>query len=131
VAEALPFQTWTIPEQVVEAPPPGPGHAAQVIQLTPEEAAQAKALYAEKAAVEAKIGALTAKISEKYLWETCSVYPGCWTLKLDWYWGFEYSTDFRFIVPAQPKGTGCSDIRTDWPNWPETYVVSTFKEQPK
>jgi hypothetical protein len=82
---------------------------AQVIQLTSEEAAQAKALYAEKAAVEAKIGQLHDHITTKYVtpvlrtWNDAHPYDLC-----PWFVGFEYSADFKFIVPAQIKPTGCA-----------------------
>ena len=87
---------------------------AQVIQLTPDESRQAAALYAQKAEVEAKIAALQTSITEKYTKETrtyvfctsCVTYLGT---KTGWEGGFEYSTDFKFIVPApQPTTFGAS-----------------------
>ena len=81
---------------------------AQVIQLTSEEAAQAKALYAEKAAIDVKIGQLHDHIMTNHLtrdqkyWDVQPFWLVPWTND------FEFSTDFKFIVPAQIKPTGCA-----------------------
>jgi hypothetical protein len=106
-----------------------PGQTAQVIQLTPEEAKQAAALYAEKAAVEAKIEALRVTLNDKYARSVCPAGATCSCLfnvgtgycisdriyKSGWENGFIYSSDFKFIVPAPlpstlPQGSGCSTM---------------------
>ena len=118
---------------------------AQVIQLTPDETKQAAALYAEKAAVEAKIEALRSNIVEAHLMlrgdkavvlvgycHDNSAVPGdlsCYPMG----WGsgqFEYSTDFKFIVPEPPQpyftvnGSGCAYLNpgvfTSVPGTPTT-----------
>lgn len=85
---------------------------AQVIQLNPEDAARAKALYAEKAKVDAEIEALKDSVKKKYVWTAIIGNGYCthaeqtedgYCIPYDWANGFEFSTDFRFIVPAQPK----------------------------
>ena len=63
------------------------GQTAKVVALTPEDAAKAKALYAEQARVEENIAQLRDRISMVYL------DPG-------WFTGFEFSEDFKYIVPA-------------------------------
>lgn len=74
-----------------------PAQTAKVIQLSPEDAKQAQNLYAEKAEVEAKIADLQNKIKVEYLSEYQESF-GSYTLP-GWELGFEYSTDFKFIVP--------------------------------
>jgi hypothetical protein len=101
------------------------GQTAQVIELTPNEAKQAATLYAEKAAVEAKIEALRNALTSKYVmvrtlqvgsakgWVDCGP-GGCLPVtRPEWLNGFVYSTDFKFIVPAssltfQIGGAGCT-----------------------
>ena len=82
---------------------------AQVVQLTPEEAAQAKALYTQQAEIAAKIEALRQGIVKAHLlasgddW-SCVTGGTSQTLKIkrDWACGdFEYSADFKFIVPSK------------------------------
>jgi anti-sigma28 factor (negative regulator of flagellin synthesis) len=64
--------------------------AAQVVQLSPADAQQATALYAEQAAVNAKIAALREKISNGYV--NSKRVPG--QPVISW----EFSSDFKFIV---------------------------------
>ena len=96
------------------------GQTAQVIQLTPDEAKQAAALYAEKAAVEAKIEALRTVIIKAHIDKIREESKGDFYTFSDgtWVGGFLYSTDFKYIVPAplqtfQLGGAGCT-------NWPPT-----------
>ena len=91
---------------------------AQVIQLKPEDAARAKELYAEKAKVDAQIEALKGQIQKQYLETLLQKSENCDPRKqfcydpriaaiMDsysaWINGFEFSANFQFIVPAQPK----------------------------
>ncbi len=87
-------------------PLPSFGQTAKVIQLTDEEAAQAKSLYAQKTDVDAKISALRDHVTKKY-------FPGINSCTTEWTDGkrhaycepyiapsdFEFSEDFRFVVP--------------------------------
>jgi len=71
-----------------------PAQTAKVYQLSDSDAKEAKALYAEKSAVEAKIEALNKKVGSQ----------------VNWVWGFEFSEDFRFVVPKQGSSlvtSGC------------------------
>ncbi len=95
------------------------GQTAKVIQLSPEDAAQAKSLYAQQAAIQKKIDALNDKITTQYTSEAVpegnciATAYGSWvfsgpcsgmgaptsSVKPGWENGFEFSEDFKFIVP--------------------------------
>lgn len=89
---------------------------AKVIQLSPEDAAQAKALYAQKADIEKQIAGLEQKITTKYLAKDKSssfwVFNNQESSPWPWLNGFEYSDDFKFIVPnkAAPAYNGNSSL---------------------
>jgi hypothetical protein len=91
---------------------------AQVIQLSPEEALRAKSLYDQKTSIDKQIEYLQAEIADKYIENKNLTLQG-------WMWGFEYSTDFKFIVPLKPNqnspvsGSGS----TSWINGGCTYVI--------
>lgn len=105
---------------------------AKVIPLSPEDAALAKSLADQKAAIVQKMDELQKKITDKYLMEekpgaatfgyviTCGISSnGLCTptqtppakkgehhseLKSGW-WNFEYSEDFKYIVPRTVTST--------------------------
>jgi hypothetical protein len=102
---------------------------AKVIQLSPEDAAEAKSLYEQKAAIEQKIEAMEEKVATDYLedktkpaaYRYCVKFVGdtCvqggpkdvhYPRRDGWESGFEFSVDFKFIVPkkadALPSGNG-------------------------
>lgn len=77
------------------------GQTAKVIALSPEDAAEAKTLYTQKAEIEKRIINLTDTIQHKYL---ALVPPheglnGFRHFKDGWSIGFEFSEDYKFIVP--------------------------------
>lgn len=77
---------------------------AKVIQLTPEDANEAKLLYKQKAEVEQKIEDLENKIHGFYLIiHSRDISHGQYAVpKPGWGTGtFEYSEDYKFIVPKQ------------------------------
>jgi hypothetical protein len=94
-----------------------PAQTAKVIQLPDNLAKQAKALYQEKADVEKKIADLQQQITDAYLKQSSN-----------WSFGFEFSEDFRFIVPKSytplPSGSGTATICPTYPNW--NYVVPAY-----
>lgn len=95
---------------------------AKVIVLSPADAAEAKRLYAEKANVEKKIAELQARIRDAYIgvpviqegnpkryvcpkdsdstviWGPTGGPVRC--ERNGWNYGFEYSDDFKYIVPV-------------------------------
>jgi hypothetical protein len=75
---------------------------ASVVELTPDDAAVAKRLYDQQAAITKQIADLQVKIRNKYLIQPCqTARPSvefC-ASSSTWFNGFEYSTDFKFIVP--------------------------------
>jgi hypothetical protein len=78
-----------------------PAQSAKVVALSDADAKLAKSLYEQKAAVEAKIDALNKRIHEQSKWTM----------------DFEYSEDFRFIVPKdaptfRPNYAGILDCTT-------------------
>ena len=100
------------------------GQTAQVIQLTPDEAKQAAALYAERAAVEAKIETLRVSISVAHFPSQKQQDRNLILYDTTWLNGFVYSTDFKYIVPAPFKtsqSTGA--VCTNW--MPSTGVTLT------
>lgn len=79
---------------------------AKVIELSPEDAVKAKSLYEQQVSIGKQIDDLKMQVQKKYLkpakGETCNIYYSsgeCYTSS--WATGFEYSDDFRFIVPAK------------------------------
>jgi hypothetical protein len=82
------------------------GQTAKVIQLSPEDAAQAKSLYTQKAEIEKKIKDLEDAVHDKYLITAHHGSQGLYgTYKEGWSAGFDYSEDFRFIVPKSYPST--------------------------
>lgn len=76
------------------------GQTAKVIQLSPEDAAQAKSLYAQKAEIEKKISSLVDGVHDKYLIISHHGPDGLYGIYKDgWNNGFEFSDDYKFIVP--------------------------------
>ena len=72
---------------------------AKVIQLSPEDAAKAKALYAQKADIEKQIDDLQQKITATYLAKNKEIQESWGWYPWPWLNGFEFSDDFKFIVP--------------------------------
>lgn len=80
---------------------------AKVIELSPDDAAKAKSLYEQKESIDKQIGELEKSVTVKYLankdhrggctslssWSEPVCVSGVWGV------GFEYSDDFKFIVP--------------------------------
>ena len=93
----------------------GFGQTTKVYKLPPEEAAQAKALYAEQASVNEKIDALRAKITKEFFTtgkDSCGEatidgqrYDTC----RDFFTGgtFDFSEDFQFVVPRPGEPRRC------------------------
>ncbi|KAA6459640.1 hypothetical protein DYQ86_16100 [Acidobacteria bacterium AB60] len=75
---------------------PGVAQNAKVIELAPAEGSRAKALYEQRAHIEREIEDLTDDITAKYLRPEGRLRDG-------WPSSFEFSEDFRFIVPAYPR----------------------------
>jgi hypothetical protein len=85
---------------------------AKVIQLTPDEAKEAKSLYEQKAAIEAQVVNLHQKIITKYsLDNKNSMFPA---------YDFEYSTDYRFVVPKIPVMSPATSCCLPTFNWVST-----------
>jgi hypothetical protein len=74
----------------------GSAQSRKVIVLDPADANQAKAAYAELADAKGKIAKLESTVKDKYLTETVK---SCKKRKDGW-GDFEYSEDFKYIVPA-------------------------------
>jgi hypothetical protein len=84
---------------------------ATVAQLTPAEAAQAKALHEAKLDLEKRQGEFDAAILDKYssMHEAAqSTHPGRRIQLYAWTYGFEYSSDFKFIVSKSAPCYGSS-----------------------
>jgi hypothetical protein len=93
---------------------------AEVIQLTPGDAAEAKALYAQQAEIQYRIKELEFRIEQDYLtvprpkegclsFSTNLDYGSARCVLSGWDYGFTYSTDFRYIVPTPPTFTSAPD----------------------
>ncbi len=118
---------------------------AKVVQLSPADAAEAKSLYEQKAAIEKKIADLQERISHQYVSDekvyptsicisgvsvlhpdgTTTSFPSVpcttlkptpeqekashyFTIKSGWENGFEFSDEFKFVVPkAYKEPTSC------------------------
>jgi hypothetical protein len=95
------------------------GQTAKVIALSPQDAAEAKALNDAQKALDARKAKFQDHITSQYLQdprsdEGCEVTAGgppyrpCATLR-GWASGFIFSEDFKYIVPAaDPPKTSCS-----------------------
>lgn len=95
------------------------GQTAKVVQLSPDEARQAKALHDEQDSVAKKIAEFDQAIRTKYLSAPKNEegHTNTYSLNGKWIWvrigwgngAFEYSEDFKFIVPlvlqTPPTGT--------------------------
>ena len=86
----------------------GLSQTAKVVQLDAADANHALDLYKAKAAIEKQITDLESQIRSKYLFEGIGCQylaaPGehlkdCKAPLSGWDYGFEFSTDFKFIVP--------------------------------
>lgn len=91
---------------------------AKVIALSPEDAKQAESLYQQKKDIEDKIAKLEDLVKNKYLIEGVPLYMGCVFIEIanpypnqtnlhycrlaGWEGGFQFSEDFKFIVPKPP-----------------------------
>ena len=101
---------------------------AQVIELSPAEGKQAMDLYAQKTAIEKKIEDFRQTIQNKYVSEkvpsdgfvvcagvtngylTCPPPDTTIIPKNGWEYGFQFSDDFRFIVPkTSPPNSAVHD----------------------
>ena len=90
---------------------------AKVIQLSPSDAAEAKSLYAQQKELDAKFADLRYRITKNYLTaskeeeghtNTYSDPHGAGWVWVKNGWGtgnFNFSEDFRFIVPSNPLPT--------------------------
>ncbi len=75
---------------------------AKVIALSNDDAATARRLYEQKAAIEKQLEAFKAKVKHDYI-------AAAARKPQDWPWGFVLSEDFKYIVPDEPpKYTGPS-----------------------
>ena len=77
---------------------------AKVVALSPADAKEAADLHAQKAAIEAKMWSLESRIRRKLYppWATCIPGQTCfpmYSLPPPWSCGFEYSEDFKYVVP--------------------------------
>ena len=130
---------------------PVAAQVAKVIELSPEDAATAKSLFDQSYELAKRETAFREKIHDKYLTvekESGTLTSDCTKLTNQgfiefapcnpplpkpkatkvkvsadgWSYGYEYSEDFRFIVPKQPdvKSNGC----ISWPNTFTTNPVS-------
>ena len=100
---------------------------AKVIPLTPAEATEAKSLYEQKALIEFKMKDLEHRIQTSHLLDTSTPTQNSGFLSNfqrwlpGWNGGFQYSEDFKFIVPAETShvgttlggwGGGCNYLKT-------------------
>lgn len=95
---------------------------AKVIQLSPEEARQAKSLRDQQDAIAKKIAEFDQTIRDKYLKAAKEEegHTATYSLNGKWIWiksgwgngSFQYSEDFRFIVPVpyNPTTGTCQSI---------------------
>ena len=75
---------------------------AKVVVLKPAEAAQAKKLHEALDAAKKDADDFDNEIAARYTWEESgfTVSNGAWhSTKVGWEYGFEFSEDFRFVVP--------------------------------
>lgn len=98
--------------------------SAKVVQLTDADATQAKSLHDQRDQLDKKIKDFDSSVKHEYLVVSVqpspSVFSGSWSgsiasedgksveyVKPGWgpYADFEYSDDFKFIVPAKPAAT--------------------------
>jgi hypothetical protein len=101
---------------------------AKVVELKPEEAAEAKQLHdaadrAKKAADE-----FDAKIGERYVWSEGST-ANSYSLKPGWPYGFEFSDDYRFIVPKPYQAQAPSACGYGFYMNPATWSETTAAER--
>jgi hypothetical protein len=77
---------------------------AQVVVLSPADAQAAADLYTQRAAIDTKINALKDVLKVKYLDPVCAAEKnvGFWCGS-QWASGFEFSTDFKAIVPEESQ----------------------------
>jgi len=91
---------------------PAFSQTAKVIQLTPDEARQAKDLYDQEQALKQKRADFDDAIRKKHIFDNPEKYkglyyaPGFPPLKEGWTREFEYSEDFKFIVPQRFISSG-------------------------
>lgn len=86
---------------------PAFGQSAKVVQLSPDDATTAKSLDAQQKDIQHQIKAFESRVRKKYLVKTTDRNGSCQSLdgEIISGWGcgeFEYSEDFKFIVPATP-----------------------------
>ena len=79
---------------------------AKVVELKPDDAKLAQSLYAQKAEIDRKISDQSADILKRYIGRGGLIQYGGWDA------GFEFSTDFKFIVPATPVKSACPSLWT-------------------
>lgn len=112
---------------------------AKVVQLSAQDAAVAKSLHEQREALDKRIAELDALIAKRYLQDTkkdgltfslCTSGP-CPTYKAGWSGSFEFSEDYKFIVPR----TYSPPIAVPWSYCPSTYgsvvpTAATFDATP-
>lgn len=72
---------------------------ARVVELSASDTAQAKALYVEQEALTKRTIAFRESIQKRYLYDPSVPARSFSPFKEGWDIGFQYSVDFRFIVP--------------------------------
>lgn len=95
------------------------GQTAKVIALSPADAAEAKSLYAQRDAIEKKIADLHVKIEHAYVILAQPPEHPDWVMnwKPGWGGGFQFSEDFKFIVPLYPHSDISPSIGCGGINW--------------
>lgn len=86
---------------------------AQVVQLSPADAKEAKAIYEEQQSLIKRDAALRQRIAQTY------PLVAKWT-------NFEFSTDFLFVVPFQINFASSVSI---WPSCSSAYLTATGTTQ--
>jgi hypothetical protein len=71
---------------------------AKVVELKPSEVTRIKSLYNQRDQIAKEINEFESQIRKTYITDcsekSCNLKPG-------WEWGFEYSEDYKFIVPIR------------------------------
>lgn len=89
---------------------------AKVIALTPDEAREAKAISDQQKEIDNRLAVLRQRITANHLYADGKEYSSCSIvsnsehhIKGEWGCGdFEFSDDYRFIVPSRIAGTSAT-----------------------
>ena len=90
------------------------GQTAKVIALSPEDAKEAKSLYAQQAEIEKRIDMFRLQISDTYLRNYEKKNPYVFSPKPGWDAGFLFSEDFKYIVPRPAPIVAIGDGGLTW-----------------